>query len=228
MIRFLLDLIYPRRAVCMGCGSMLGCERDDICDECREKLAGDWIGVRPLDGNSGLDGASFAYGYQGVGGNLVRRLKYGSVRVLTEEMGADIAKAAELLRIGHVDFVTAVPMHPKRLRVRGHNHGELLAKTAAERLNLPFHMALMRKRNDVQQVRLNDEQRRKNLDGAFAVRPEFENMLHDAVIVLIDDVYTTGATSKACAEALRAAGARKVYFAGYTLAKGKNRRKKNG
>ena len=158
----LLELIYPRRAVCMGCGSMLGCERDDICDECREKLAGDWIGVRSLDGNSGLDGASFAYGYQGVGGNLVRRLKYGSVRVLAEEMASDIAKAAELLRVDHADFITAVPMHPKRLRGRGHNHGELLAKIAAEKLNLPFCMALMRKRNDPQQVRLNDEQRRKN------------------------------------------------------------------
>lgn len=46
MMRFLLELIYPRRAVCMGCGSMIGCERRDVCSECRQKLAKDWIGVR--------------------------------------------------------------------------------------------------------------------------------------------------------------------------------------
>ena len=46
---FLLDLIFPRRAVCMGCGSKLGCYRDDLCEDFREKLAKGWVGVRHPD-----------------------------------------------------------------------------------------------------------------------------------------------------------------------------------
>lgn len=225
MIKFLIDLIYPRKAVCMGCGSLFGCERDDICDACREALSKGWVGVRYAEKKIGLDGMAFAYGYHGVAGNIVRRMKYNSVRVLAEEMGSDTAKAAELLRLSHVDFVTAVPMHPKRLRKRGCNHGEVLAKAAADKLKLPFEMVLMRTRNSVQQARLSDAQRKKNLDGAFAVRPEFEDKIKDSIVLLVDDVYTTGATARECALALRKAGAAKVYFAGYAVSNNGKRRK---
>lgn len=225
MMRFLLELLYPRKAVCMGCGSMLGCERNDICDECRQKLSQSWVGVRRPGGKSGLDGTAFAHKYHGVAGNIVRSMKYVSVHVLAEEMGAEVAKAAELLRISRIDFVTAVPMHPRRLKKRGCNHGEVLAKAVAERLNLPYKAALLRTRDGVQQARLNDDQRKKNLDGAFAARPEFTEAIKDAVVLLVDDVYTTGATARECALALRSAGAAKVYFAGYAVSADGKRRK---
>jgi ComF family protein len=139
------------------------------------------------------------------------------------------ARAAALLRLDHVDFVTAVPMHPRRLRVRGHNHSEILAKAAAERMNLPYAALLMRTRDAAQQVRLSDAERKRNLDGAFAARPEFEDKIRNAVVVLIDDVYTTGSTARECASALRRAGAAKVYFAGYAVSKrGDKRRNKHG
>ena len=227
-MNWLLDLLFPRRAVCMGCGRMLGCERNDVCDDCREKLAKSWIGVRYVDSKTGLSGAAFAYGYHGVAGNLVRRLKYGAVRVLAEEMGADIAKAAVLMRIDHVDVVTAVPMHPKRERLRGCNHGEVLAKVVARRMNLPCRMLLMRRRNDVQQARLSVEERSRNLEGAFALIPGLEDQVKDKIVLLIDDVYTTGATVRECASELRNAGAAKVYFAGYAISTQGKRRKKNG
>lgn len=225
MMKFLLDLLFPRRAVCMGCGSMFGCDRNDICDECREKLSRSWVGVRHAEKKSGLDGTAFAHRYHGVAGNLVRRMKYSSVRVLADEMGSDTARAAQLLRLENVSFVTAVPMHPRRLRARGCNHGEVLAKSAAEKMDLPFEMVLMRTRDSVQQARLSDDARKKNLDGAFAVRPEFDDRMRDAVVLLIDDVYTTGSTAKECASALRKAGAAKVYFAGYAVSQADKRRK---
>lgn len=228
MMRFLLELIYPRRAVCMGCGSMIGCERRDVCNECRQKLAKDWIGVRHTKADSGLDCAAFAHSYRGVAGNLVRKLKYSSVRLLAEEMGADVARAAQMLRIEQIDFVTAVPMHPKRLRKRGYNHGEELAKSVAQYMGLKYAPLLKRRRNDAQQANLNLEKRRRNLIGAFEISEEYQNKLDKAVVLLIDDVYTTGATAKACSEALRAAGVGRLYFAAYTLSEGEKRRRKDG
>jgi len=229
MIERLINLLFPRRAVCMGCGSMLGCERDDICDECRERLAGSWVGVERPDKAMRLDGAAYAYRYHGVAGNLVRRLKYGSVGVLAEEMGIDLARAALQLRIDNLDMIVPVPMHPRRQRQRGYNQSILLAEAAAKRLGVDSVDALMRTRDAVQQVKLDDEQRRRNLEGVFAVRPEFADRVRGGCILLVDDVRTTGTTAKECAAALREAGAGKVYFAAYAAAKsGENRRKKNG
>jgi len=215
-LKFLLDLILPRRARCMACGSMLGCEQDDICDDCREKLARNWVGVRSMDQKLGLSGAAFAYRYAGPAGGLVRNLKYLGVRVLADQMSADLSRAVALMRIGHVKVITAVPMHPKRQRKRGMNHAQILAQGVARRQDMEYRELLMRTRNAPQQARLTHERRVENLRGGFAVRPEFRDMVAGLDVLLIDDVFTTGGTAAACAEALLNAGARRVYFAAYS------------
>lgn len=217
--KLILDLIFPRCACCMGCGSMLGCERDDLCEDCRAILAKRRIGVRELRGRSNLDGAAFAYDYRGPAGGMVRRLKYGSVYLLADEMGKAAAWAAGTLRVRDVAMVTAVPMHPRRLRQRGRNHSELIARSAAQCLNLPYEELLRRTRNAPQQARLSHAERRRNLKGAFEVPPQCRELVCGKRILLIDDVWTTGSTAESCAEALRAAGAERVYFAGYTYSK---------
>ena len=219
----LIDLLYPRRAVCMGCGDAAGLDRDDLCEDCRAKLAGNWIGPRVPNRKLRLDGAAYAHAYRGPAGGMVRNLKYGSAWVLAEAMGADVARAAELLRIEGLTIVTAVPMHPKRLRIRGRNHAEVLARSAAVGLGAEYRELLCRTRNAPQQARLSARERRKNLKGAFAVPPECRELVNGATILLIDDVCTTGSTARNCAEALRSAGARRVYFAAYALGGGEKR-----
>ena len=217
---FLVDLLFPRRAVCMGCGSMLGCDRDDLCEDCREELARRWLGVREVNPDLQLSGAAFAHPYAGPAGGLVRRLKYSGVGVLAEHMSVELARAAKLLRIGDNVLITCVPMHPKRLRKRGMNHAELLARGVAGEMQLEFGDVLMRTRNAPQQARLSGKAREHNLKGGFAVRPEWRECVKGAKILLIDDVFTTGSTARNCAEALLEAGAAKVYFAAYTLGGG--------
>ena len=136
-IESLLELLYPRRAVCMGCGSMLGCDRDDFCEDCREKLARNWVGLRPADHKLGVDGAAFAYVYRGPAGGAVRNLKYRSVRLLADAMGRDIARCAEGLRLPADALVIPVPMHPRRQKRRGFNHAHLLAERSAEKSRPP-------------------------------------------------------------------------------------------
>lgn len=213
----LLDLLYPRRAVCMGCGSLLGCDRDDLCEDCRTRLARNWIGVRTPDPALGLDGTAFAHSYPGPAGRMVRMLKYRGVWSLAGPMGADVARAAEMLRLKNVRFVTAVPMHPRRMRLRGRNHAEQIAREVAARLELPYAEVLMRTRNAPQQARLGGRTRRNNLKGGFALRPEWRDAVRGADILLVDDVFTTGATAAGCAEPLRAAGARRVWFTAFAL-----------
>lgn len=210
----LLEWLYPRRAACVSCGSMLGNDRDDLCEECRAKLAAQWVGVGIGARRFGVDGAAYAYRYHGPAGAMVRCLKYGGAWTLAEEMGRDLARAANLMRMEKIDAVTAVPMHRRRVLRRDRNHAEVLARVVAAELGLEYRELLGRTWNAPQQARLTKRERQQNLKGGFAALQE----LRGRRILLIDDVLTTGSTVKSCAVALRAAGAEKVFFAAYALA----------
>lgn len=220
---WLLNLLYPRRAVCMGCGEMLGLDRDDLCEDCRRELARSWIGPKQPRKSLKLSGAAYCHPYPGPASGMVRSLKYGSAWVLAEGMGEEIARAAQGLRIGGEYVVTSVPMHPRRLRRRGKNHAELLARSAAERLGAEYAELLMRTRDAPQQARLDASERKRNLRGGFTVPASQRARLTGATVLLIDDVCTTGSTARHCAAALRDAGARRVFFAAYALGGGKKK-----
>lgn len=214
LIELLKDIFFPRRAECMGCGSKIGMDYNELCEECREKMAKSWVGVRMPDRELRLGGAAYAYRYASPAGGMVRNLKYHGVLLLADEMSGDIARAAELLHIRDA-VATYVPMHPKRQRKRGFNHSELLARKAAERLNVECAELLRRTRNAPQQAKLSREQRLENLKDAFEAVKSEQHKIKGRNILLIDDVFTTGATAKSCAEALLDAGASAVYFVAY-------------
>lgn len=141
----------------------------------------------------------------------LRRLKY--------EDRADLAyPLGELLR-GHLrqtgtsaDLVVPVPLHPKRLAERGYNQAALLARAAARELGVPFAaIALRRARDTPKQALLGKAARLVNVSGAFVVRDA--SLVRGKKVLVVDDVETTGATLRACREALFAAGATSVVTA---------------
>ena len=211
----LIDWLYPKRAVCMGCGSAAGFDgRDWLCGDCALALARRWLGAFS---DPCLDGAAAAYRYGGAAGGLVRSLKYRGVRGLAEPMARDMARAYALISPTGAEVVAETPMHPKRLRRRGFNHAALLADAVAAELGLPREPLLARTRNTVQQARLEGEARRGNLRGAFAADPA---LVRGRRVLLVDDVYTTGETARACAQALREAGALSVSFLAFARSDG--------
>jgi ComF family protein len=106
-------------------------------------------------------------------------------------------------------LVIPVPLSPKRRRRRGYNQADLVAGALAAMLGLPVRPdALSRERETPSQVGLDPAARRRNVEGAFrALRAEVEGQ----VVLLVDDLFTTGATLASCARALRAAGSKEVY-----------------
>jgi len=108
-----------------------------------------------------------------------------------------------------------VPLHPKRERERGYNQSALLASQVAERLHIPQDNAVLRRtRVTQQQATLGYADRATNMRDAFSADAE---RARGKVIVLVDDVCTSGATLSSCAAALRAAGAKHIY--GLTIAR---------
>ena len=101
-----------------------------------------------------------------------------------------------------------MPLHADRLHARGYNQAALLAREMARRVGLTVEeQTLLRRRSTSSQVKLNAQQRKKNVHGAFTCSGDG---LAGKRVLLIDDVCTTGATLEACAIALRAGGAREV------------------
>lgn len=110
-------------------------------------------------------------------------------------------------------IVIPVPLHPKRLRWRGFNQAELLAKNLADYFELPLeNYILIRKRNNIPQVEIKDRRERmENIKGAFdCAMPE---AVKNKKVILVDDVCTTSATLSECAKVLKKSGAREVWGA---------------
>ena len=218
VLNAVLALLFPKKAVCMGCGSAAGCREDWVCPACRERLAKLWIGAELPP--AGLDGAAFAYVYTGPAARIVQQLKYSGIGQLAGFMGEDMVRAYRFLEPTGADCVVCAPMHRKRLRKRGYNHAALLARNVAERLGLECIDALECTRLVRQQARLDGEERLRNLDGVIALKAPVKGRR----VILVDDVRTTGATARACAAALKAGGAESVYLLCYTMARGEKKR----
>jgi ComF family protein len=108
-----------------------------------------------------------------------------------------------------LDLLIPVPLHPRRLRERGFNQALLLAKELSRRTGIPyFKTILKKKKSTLPQVNLSGVERERGLRGAFHV-VEKEELLRKSVL-LVDDVYTTGATVNECSKVLVKEGAGRV------------------
>jgi ComF family protein len=156
---------------------------------------------------------------------MIHLLKYERMSGVAKLLGPMLAEA--ILSIESVAaqnlVVVPVPLFPSKLRQRGYNQSELLAKTALAEVQrtrpdwrLSLEPAIMRRRRDTRsQFALNPTSRYWNVKGAFAV--DRNSIRPGCEVLLIDDIYTTGATARECSRALRRAGASKVWVA--TLAR---------
>ena len=212
----LADLIFPQR--CVGCGRRAS---DVLCRGCFEALPG--IG-RPVCARCGAPtafetfacdackGVDFGFEsaraplrYEGVGEEVVHALKYRGYTRVVERLAAPLMLRV-LDRGERFDAVVPVPLHRSRLRRRGFNQAELLARGLAVGLNAPVSDKLRSVRRTRDQVELSAAERRANVEGAFAARERVRGK-----VLLVDDVFTTGATTSECAGTLLRGGAEEVH-----------------
>ncbi|MBC8142661.1 MAG: ComF family protein [Armatimonadetes bacterium] len=226
----LLDLVYP--PMCLVCGDRL--DTGTLCDDCVasfEPVAAPFCTVcgRGQEGDTCRNcerfltetGAAFAFDaaragavYGGAIRHAIHLLKYREKESLALPLGAFLANrltVGKLLPEPVAQVVAYVPMHPKRERGRGYNQARLIAEPVAEILGVPLldNAAFVRTRHTAPQMGSSDRARRGNFVGeTFAVADE--TAVRGKDVLLVDDVYTTGATANACAACLKAGGAATV------------------
>ena len=232
-IDWLFDWLYPPR--CRACrGRILGRDAEYFCARCREhiQLVGhplcDVCG-RPFPDASGDDhtcGVCLERRPQFVAARawacypreddhplraVVQKFKYARKVSLGKPLGRLMARGCqEFLAAVNADLIVPVPLYPKRLRWRGFNQSVLLGREVCRAYGIPMDpFLLQRRRETAAQTQLPEDERRRNVRGAFALNPD--RPVKDKRILLIDDVYTSGATVNECSRTLKQGGAQDVY-----------------
>lgn len=210
----LADLFYPQRCVgcerrandvlCRDCFHALPRIEEPFCRRCGMPTAFDTFVCEACKGvDFGFERARAPLRYEGVGKEIVHALKYrGYTKVVDRLM---VPLMLEALADERFDAVVPVPLHRSRLRRRGFNQAELMARGLAGKLNTTVSDKLETVRRTRDQVELSGAGRRANVAGAFGARGRVSGS-----ILLVDDVFTTGATMSECASILSGAGADEV------------------
>ncbi len=142
--------------------------------------------------------------------HLILRFKHGDAIHMAPTFGAWLNRAGSEM-IQETDYFVPVPLHWRRLLKRQYNQAALLTNALSQQSGIPSLLeGLERIEHTPTQGYLTKEERHKNVSGKFAVPAKNIDIVNKKVITLIDDVYTSGATVKACAMALKRAGAAKV------------------
>ena len=202
------DLLYPDEVACLACGRALGEGERVVCARCCEALCEleqrqaerEEQGMEPCA--EGLRYVYSAYPYTGAAKQLILRLKFSSLRAAAEPL----AEAMAALPAGEEDLIVPVPTTAQRKRERGFNQAEVLAQRLGRIWGMEAANALTRTDERTPQAGLSAQARRAHLQGVMRA----DERVAGRRVLLVDDVYTTGATAREAARALLAAGALSV------------------
>lgn len=189
---------------CKHCGKPVSSLEQEYCADCRD---------RP---NSVLEMGTALWVYTDDIKKAMADFKYRGCRIDGESYGTEfVAGKGEILRQWDPSCIVPVPLYWRKRWFRGFNQAACLAESIGRKLGIPvLPDALIRTRSTRPQKGLDPAQRRDNLKGAFTVDPRWRKKIaHCQCVLIVDDIYTTGATLEACGAALRDTGVEKIYFA---------------
>lgn len=191
----ILDLVFPPRCeVCQKPGPA------QLCPDCfgQIKFMKPHLGVYSVSS------------YEGVLRDAIRRFKFYKRKNLAQPLGILMVQylGQTPLAIRELDMIVPVPLHKNRQRERGFNQAESLAEVIARYYELPVVTALKRVRDTRANFDLPREERFHNVSGAFGLSDGIS--VEDKRILLLDDIYTTGATIAECCQVLKAARAKRI------------------
>lgn len=230
----ILMMLYPIK--CPFCGELTGSKYIQACEKCRQKLP--YIrGPRCYKCGKPVSEEETEYcmdctkkehyftqgislwSYDESVKKAVYDLKYKNQREFAGYFAKELIKVYyRQIKAWDADAVIPVPIHKKRYRQRGFNQAELVARAISSYMQIPVETDyVVRVKNTKPQKELNDKERQKNLKNAFKIN---QNGVKLKKVIIVDDIYTTGATVDVVAELLLSAGITNVYVITLCIGKG--------
>jgi ComF family protein len=215
----ILDAVFPHKCVCGKFGYSL-------CDSCVQKIKINKVELCPVckkisknsktcnscRNNSGLTGVMILASHEGVIKDAIWNLKYNFIRDLALPLTGLLHKRFGAFLKEKRFVLTAVPISKKRLKWRGYNQADLMAKELARSCGLKYLNILSKSDDVIPQVGLSKKERIQNIGNKISLLSDINaNEIANKRILIVDDVYTTGSTLEECAKVLRKAGFKEVW-----------------
>lgn len=191
---------------CKKCGKAIPDASEELCSDCKKR-------------NHIFRQAKGLYSYDGSMKEIMYRFKYQNKRYYADYF-ANLAydRYYDFFRVNKIDAIVPVPMYLKKQRKRGYNQAEVFAKALSDKFSIPYYPDLIiRNRNTLPQKGLSDIKRQRNLQNAFNMN---EKMLQSKTVILVDDIFTTGATADVITKTMIGAGIENVYCMFICVGKG--------
>lgn len=224
-----LEIIYPEKNTCFICEEFDEEITDKyICSNCEKKIKKIAPPVcskcsKPIDYNSFtnlcqeccdvdryFEISKSPYVYEGLIKKAIYSYKYYNKTYFYKFFGNLLVDFMKSIDYTNFDYIVSVPLHSSKMKKRGYNQSELLARHISDKLSIPYIDALKRTKKTLKQSEQSKEERRKNLKDAFTVKSSAQEIINSSLL-LVDDIYTTGSTVDECSKALINYGAAKVY-----------------
>lgn len=224
-----LELIYPEKNTCFICETYdeeIGdkyicsdCEKrikkivPPVCSKCSkpiEYISSTKFCQECCDVERHFEMSKSPFVYEGLIKRAIYSFKYYNKAYFYKFLGNCLVTYMKNINYTNFDFIVSVPLHSSKMRKRGYNQSELLARHIAKSLSIPYVDALKRTKKTLKQSEQSKEERKKNLLDAFAIKKSAEKVINSSVL-LVDDIYTTGSTVDECSKVLKNYGANKIY-----------------
>lgn len=208
MFEKILDFIYPQK--CGFCNKII--IEDYACKSCKKNL--EYICIEnkleKFD-NKNFDYSIFAYKYEGIVRQKILEFKFKNKKYLYKTLSGYLAEIIEMYSY-LFDYIISVPISLNRYFERGYNQSYLIAKYVSKKIKKQIlKFVLIKTKNNKKQSALGIFERKQNVKNVYKVINK--NKIQNKRILLIDDIYTTGATVEECAKVLRENGAKSVIVA---------------
>ena len=207
-------LPYLSQPVCLKCGKEVELEEQEYCKDCRTRERTFVRGYPVFSYIPPIVDSLMAYKYNG-------RQEYAIFY-----SGEIIKRFGNEFKTLSLDAVIPVPIHNNKYTTRGYNQAELIATPIAHWLGVPVITDLLSRDIDtLPQKELSRGEREKNMKGSFGIDEEaLKDIISEGgrlrTVLLVDDIYTTGATIQACTELLLGSGSERVYYTSVAIGKG--------
>ena len=217
--KYIIDIFFPNR--CPFCGKVVKWN-ESCCEKCFDEIpfiktkhckkCGQEICICN-DTEIFYDGCVSIVDYSGVIREGIINLKLDKAVNLVDVFKDDIYKnLSYIIDVEKINIVTAVPMHKSTKRIREYNQADVIAEKVSKTINKPFNSKLLIKlSNDVAQHKLTRLERSKAVKGLFSVEEKHIGEIDGKIVLLCDDIITTGSTLNECAKILKYNGAESVY-----------------
>lgn len=207
------DELINDKYLCSHCERLLKKLEPPLCKKCSKPIdynSSTYLCQECIGEERHFEMSKSPYAYEGLIKKSIYSYKYYNKPYFYKLFGRLLIDYMISTNYTDFDFITSVPLHSSKLRKRGYNQSELLAKHISKKLFIPYIDALKRTKKTMKQSEQSKIERKKNLKNAFATKKAADKVIHSSVL-LVDDIYTTGATVDECAKVLMNHGASSVY-----------------